>query len=286
MEKKLIFLDIDGTILENSAEGIHEAVRRGLAKARKNGHQVFICTGRSRSTLPDFLKVLELDGIISSAGSDIWIGEKNIYRVSQDAGLLKKACEFMERLGAVYMLEGFEHTYIPSNMMDMDSENGLSSAENPELARWRSFLRRRKNARRVEEWDPETAPIPKLSFILHRKEDIETVQRAFQDDFYVVFFNTEGQDTYNGELISRNVNKGTAIHRTAEYLGVDIRDTIAFGDSMNDYHMIRAAGCGVVMENGEEELKVIADRICESVHEDGVIRELERMGVIEAEKTI
>lgn len=49
---------------------------------------------------------------------------------------------------------------------------------------------------------------------------------------------------------------------------------------MNDYEMIEKAGCGVVMANGDEYLKTIADRICESVQKDGVVRELERMHLI------
>ena len=49
---------------------------------------------------------------------------------------------------------------------------------------------------------------------------------------------------------------------------------------MNDYQMIREAGCGVVMGNGDERLKEIADRVCGTVDEDGVIRELARMGLI------
>ena len=44
--------------------------------------------------------------------------------------------------------------------------------------------------------------------------------------------------------------------------------------------MIEEAGVGVVMENGDQKLKEIADRVCESVEEDGVIWELVRMGVI------
>jgi len=53
-----------------------------------------------------------------------------------------------------------------------------------------------------------------------------------------------------------------------------------FGDSMNDYQMIMQAGCGVVMGNGDDKLKEAADRICERVEEDGVLRELGRMGLI------
>ena len=61
---------------------------------------------------------------------------------------------------------------------------------------------------------------------------------------------------------------------------VSAKDTIAFGDSMNDYQMIRDAACGVAMGNADEKLKAIADRVCETVWEDGVIRELKRMHII------
>ena len=55
--------------------------------------------------------------------------------------------------------------------------------------------------------------------------------------------------------------------------------SIAFGDSMNDAEMLLAAGIGVAMGNAEPEVKELADRVCESVDDDGVARELERMGL-------
>lgn len=105
-------------------------------------------------------------------------------------------------------------------------------------------------------------------------------KEIMSEHFHVVFFPAAYDDFWNGELISRTADKGTAIQKAAELLHIGIEDTIAFGDSMNDYEMIEKAGCGVVMANGDEYLKTIADRICESVQEDGVVRELERMHLI------
>ena len=61
--------------------------------------------------------------------------------------------------------------------------------------------------------------------------------------------------------------------------GISLEETAAVGDSMNDYQMIEMAEVGVAMGNADEKVKKIADRVCESVEEDGVIRELERMGI-------
>ena len=54
---------------------------------------------------------------------------------------------------------------------------------------------------------------------------------------------------------------------------------MAFGDSMNDAEMLLAAGIGVAMGNAEQRVKDLADQVCESCDEDGVAKELERMGL-------
>ena len=68
MDRKLIFLDIDGTILAHGEE-VHPAVLEGLRRARNKGHMVFISTGRSHGSVPPEILDMETDGLICSAGS-------------------------------------------------------------------------------------------------------------------------------------------------------------------------------------------------------------------------
>lgn len=279
MDRKLIFLDIDGTLLPPGGT-VHPAVREGLKKVRSNGHKVFICTGRPYNVLPEGLKDVEIDGIVGSAGSDIWIGEEHVRRVSLPVELIEKACRVLDGMKSIYMLEGCDRTYVSGRGQELLLEDGPHAGDNPELARWKAFFRRRKDVFRIQDWDKETVPIPKVSFILWSREDMEYLKEELHEDFYVAVFSQVSGSLCNGELISRTDNKGTAILRVAEYLHADRKDTIAFGDSMNDYQMIEQAACGVVMGDGDEALKAIADRICEPVEEDGVIRELERMKLI------
>lgn len=284
MKQKLIFLDIDGTILI-WGRGISTAVREGLKKARELGHKVFICTGRSFCTLPEELSDIELDGIVASAGSDIWINGENVYRTSIEPSRIRRACAYLEQIRAVYVLEGFDRVYVSNRGAQILADSEPVPEDNPELARWKGFFRRRPNVGNMEDWKREETPIPKIAFTVWSEEEVKQVCKALKDDFYVAFFQSSSDVYYNGELISKKSNKGTAIRWTAEYLKKNLEDTIAFGDSMNDYQMIEQAGTGVVMENGDEMLQAIADRICESVEEDGVVRELERMGVIPMENT-
>lgn len=279
MDRKLIFLDIDGTILA-PGKGISQGVKDGLQKARENGHQIFICTGRSCHMLPEEMQNMELDGIIASAGSDIWIYGNNIYRTAFEKGILRHAFQVLDGVNGIYILEGYERIYVSERGAAILSESEPVPGDNPELVRWKKFFGRWKNTGNIRDWDPEQVPIPKISYMVFDREAAEHVYRELKEDFYVALYPSRRDDFFNGELISGTADKGTAIHRTAAYLKTDIKDTIAFGDSMNDYQMIREAGLGVVMGNGDGQLKEIADRVCGTVEEDGVVRELERLGLI------
>lgn len=66
----------------------------------------------------------------------------------------------------------------------------------------------------------------------------------------------------------------------ADYLGLNIDETMAFGDGGNDISIIKKAGIGVAMGNAGDNLKEVADYITTSVDEDGVRNALVHFGVI------
>lgn len=73
-----------------------------------------------------------------------------------------------------------------------------------------------------------------------------------------------------------DVNKGDALRRLAEYLGVPQRQTVAIGDQGNDVPMIAWAGLGLAMGNGSKIAQSAADWIAPSVSEDGAAVAIER----------
>lgn len=279
MEKKLIFLDIDGTILV-PGEGIREEVLDGIYKARNRGHMIFISTGRSCSSLPEDLNGVELDGLIASAGSDIWIHGQNVWRTSIPKELLYKAFPVLDEAGAIYILENYDRIYISGLGKRLLSGEEPREEDNPELTRWKAFFQNTTDLRGLDDWDLEKAPVPKITFLVWEEKQVDKIKKALSEDFHVAMFQPGSRKFLNGELILKSADKGTAVCRTARLLKAELKNTVAFGDSMNDYQMIKAAAVGVAMGNADEKLKAAADRICEPVEENGVLLELQRMKII------
>ena len=80
----------------------------------------------------------------------------------------------------------------------------------------------------------------------------------------------------NIEVGLGGVNKGMGLIRLGKILGISREEIMACGDGMNDYDMINEVGFGVVMENGREELKAIADFVTKTNEEDGVAYAIEK----------
>ena len=81
----------------------------------------------------------------------------------------------------------------------------------------------------------------------------------------------------NLEINAPGAAKGEALERLAGHLGIEMSQTMGFGDGENDITLIRKAGIGVAMGNAEECLKAEADYITVTNDEDGVAAALEKL---------
>lgn len=82
------------------------------------------------------------------------------------------------------------------------------------------------------------------------------------------------------DLTARGVNKARGLEAVAADRGIDISETMAFGDGGNDLPIVRRAGIGVAMGNAGEALRRAADYVTTSVDADGVSNALRHFGVI------
>ena len=70
------------------------------------------------------------------------------------------------------------------------------------------------------------------------------------------------------------------IKRYLDIIGIKPEEIIAFGDAENDLDMIRFAGIGVAMGNGEEAVKAAADYVTADIDDDGIEKALKHFNLI------
>ena len=84
----------------------------------------------------------------------------------------------------------------------------------------------------------------------------------------------------NLEITMATADKGNGMVKLGEYLGITSEEIMTCGDSENDMAMIVAAGFGVAMANGTNEVKEAANYITDSNEEDGVAKVIEKFVLV------
>ena len=277
MKRKSIFLDVDGTLISGHAT-MNPKVVEAINRARQNGHYVFICTGRNKTGIKYELAKADFDGIIASAGSYIEIDNKVIHSVYFNKLLVDKISKVFDENNIYYNYECTDVTYMSKKMVELFIGGVNFESGNIELEKMMQEEFKKFSIQDLSLYNNQD--IHKICFIATDQNDVERAKKQLGDDVNMVIHDIFDATTINGELISKVDNKATAIKQVIDYLGIDKKDTIAFGDSMNDYEMINFVECGIAMGNACKELKEVASRVCRSVDEDGIYYEFIELGLI------
>lgn len=277
MNTKAIFLDVDGTLVAAHQE-MSEKIKEGIKRARENGHKVFICTGRNKAGIKNELAAVEFDGIIAGAGSYVEIDNKIIHSTYFDKALVEKITNIFNENNIYFNYECTNITFMNDRMVQLFVGGVNFETGNSELERLKAQQHDKFNIKDIDSYAGQG--VHKICFISLDQEKLNHALAQLKDDVNIVIHDMFDITTINGELISKTDNKATGIQHAIDYLNIDLKDTIAFGDSMNDYEMIDFVNHGVVMANGSAKLKEIASSICKSVEEDGVYDEFVNLGII------
>lgn len=276
MEKKLIFLDIDGTLTEPGKNVPPDSALEAVRRAQANGHKAVLCSGRNYGMLSPLLKY-HFDGVISCSGGCIEYGGQMVYDCPMTPEQQKRVLSVFEESGIYRTIGSRHHSYTDEGFKEFLAENAQSQA-NSELLRWRIQLESELNIRPMAEYDGE--PIYGMAFMSRGMDRLRRPMEALQDEFNFCIQDTDACGIVNGELMNRAFNKGMAVRRLCQYLDVPVEDTVAFGDSMNDLELLQTAGVSVCMGNGSAGLKEIAGLVCPPVEEDGLYWAFEKLGLI------
>lgn len=275
---KVIFLDVDGTLVDYENR-IPKSAIEAIREARKNGHRVYICTGRSRAEVYQELWDIGLDGMIGGNGSYVESDGNIVMHKVLTLEECKKIVDWLHSKGLEFYLE---------------SNAGLFASENFETRGEKVIQEycKRKGKERAEEMTIRKAypemifganlyrdDLNKISFILSSYDDYLEAKRIFSD-LEVNTWGGKGEIALFGDVGVKDIDKAVAVKKLVEYLGADMKDTIAFGDAKIDIPMLECCEIGVAMRNGGPEIKEIADYITDDVEKDGLWKAFKKFELI------
>ena len=274
MNKKLIFLDIDGTLTPSGTNTPPDSAVDAVKRAQARGHKVFLCTGRNLDMLSPLLRY-GFDGVVASAGGYVTAGDRVLFDCPMTDVQLEKAMRLLGENGVFRTIEAKDATFGDENLGEFLANAGDG---NSELVRWRKALAEKLNIRPMGEYDGR--PIYKVVIMCLDWSQLEPAKAELEREFDFCIQDLAARGCLNGELINRKFNKGTGVKLAADTLGFSMDDTIGFGDSMNDLDMIKVVGTSVCMENGSPQLKAMSDMVCPSVENDGLADAFIKLGLI------
>ncbi len=255
---KVVFFDVDGTLLSHTKFGVPEGNREALEKLKEKGVLRVVATGRHRLELERLpVNDLEFDGCITLNGQLCFDEHKNVFYENQIDGEIKKR-----------ILRIFREKEIPVLLVEKD-------------AVYINFVDERVMQAQKEISTPvppigEYTGAPVYQAVVYVRKEEEAALRELLPDCIITRWNDNAVD-----IMPTAGGKTTGIEKYLQLTHISREETMAFGDGENDKDMLQFAGIGVAMGNACAGAKNAADYVTASVDEDGIKKALRQYGIIE-----
>lgn len=266
MAPKLIFLDLDGTVV-GSNHAISDRVLQTLARCRAAGARVAIATGRPYFSAKTFAEALG-----ANAPSMFFSGSYVIDPTNGEEHLVVPLePDLLER----YVQLGRENGWHSELYTRTDY---ILEAHTPFVDVHLEYLKHEPLYREFDELGDET--LLKGVFMVgasERQTAIEKCNETLGDASIGVSYGARHQDVTFFNISSGAGDRARAFSTITNILDIDPADVAAFGDAEADITFIKLAGTGVAMGNASAEVQAAANRVAPSVENDGVAVVLEEL---------
>lgn len=261
-KRKIIFFDIDGTLIDDTTKLMSESTKAAISRARANGHICLINTGRTKRMVGrDITEQTEFDGYLMGCGTMIVYHDEVLFH--------KTLSEEETRL----VLDAMEHHQI-DGVLEGRWENFSKKPEDMYTKTFENYARgyAKYNYATI---DRAVGSFDKL-FGYGEAENMERFRKELEDRFTFI-------DRENGyyEIVPKGYSKATAMEYIAERLQIPMENTVAIGDSNNDLAMLQCAHTSIAMGNSSANVLELADYITTDVNEDGIWNALKWLGVLD-----
>lgn len=272
--KKLIFLDIDGTLTPPGTNTPPESALEAIRAAREKGHKIFLCTGRNPAMTAPLLRY-GFDGVVNCAGGYITCGEEVIYDRPMTPEEQRDVTQALSDSSVFCIFEAKDASFGDDRVDRLLQK--IPGRLGSEMARWRRALEEDHGVVSLSLYDGR--PVYKVSFMCLKKKQLRKAEALLEGRFQFCLHNFVF-GIVSGELLNRAFSKGEGLRRICARLGAAVEDTIGFGDSINDLTLLETAAVSVCMGNGSRKVKKIADFVCPPVDKDGLAAAFAKLGLV------
>ncbi|MGB7982550.1 MAG: HAD family hydrolase [Candidatus Nanopelagicales bacterium] len=273
-----VFLDVDGTLV-NDRGVIPQSARAAVARARANGHLVFLCTGRSVSQLWPEIVEIGFDGIVAAAGGYVEVDGKVLANRGIAADEMRHVIDFFDAGGVDYLLESndglFGSRHVQQRLRQLFYGPVTDEDVLAEMERGLGGFIHSISVSSV----PGGTRVNKVLF-LDSGVSLDEIRAEFAATFEVLPSSVPMFGPNSGELAQLGVHKASGIEVIIDHLGIDREQTLALGDGYNDLEMLAEVGIGIAMGNAPDAVKDVADEVTGTPDEDGIHTALHRHGLL------
>jgi len=265
---KILFTDMDGTLLDNNSH-VSEHTKEVIKKMTDMGHKFVLASGRPVGSI---VQVVESDNLNYKGMYILANNGSTIYDCENKKIIMEKRVP-MDMVRAVWV----EAIKRGIHIQTYTADSIVTPVHDKEIDVYK--LRIHLPVHYTE--DPLTViteePYKLLAIVLNDRklleEFAEDIVEMYGDKITAIFSN----DMYL-EIINSSSGKGEGLKWLCDHLLIDIKDSYAAGDAMNDLSMIEMAGHGIAMCNGDSRLFEKADIISNKTNdEDGLADIIERL---------
>jgi Cof subfamily protein (haloacid dehalogenase superfamily) len=255
--KKIVFFDIDGTLLDHEKK-LPESTKKAINLLKKNDVFVAIATGRAPFMFEGLREELGIDSFVSFNGQYVIFEDQVIYENPLDEDELKKLFLHSKTNG---------HPLVFMNEKTMKA----SVKHHPFIEKSMGSL----NFPHPEEDDTFYVNRKMYQSLLFCEEHDKKLYFSNYPQFEFIRWHP-----YSVDVLPKGGSKAEGIKKMIGRLGFELKDVYAFGDGLNDLEMLKAVGTGVSMGNGVPEAKEIANLITSDVSNDGIWNGLKELQLI------
>lgn len=286
---RIVFIDVDGTILEHGSV-IAPSTVSAIRSARAHGHLVYLCTGRSEGDIHPDVRAIGFDGAITNGGAFATRGDDLLFAHTMPRADVERLIAYFDSAGIHYFLQADTEVYASPGVLAMMADFLRQRAErraedlkhlgvDDDGLDLLDAVLSEASARYTPVADADLDAIAKAVFVSAHSDSVDRAQRDLGERFHVIPGSMPLPGGSNGEISLQGTNKGAAIVEVLDILGLDAKDAVGIGDSWNDVEMFEVCGTSVAMAGADPQLKELADRVTTGVLDDGVRNALVELGL-------